>query len=435
VVAAINGHRSGREVTRALVERAACGEPGATLRSQVAAWRPEATDEQVEEAMQQACLLAARSCRGQSEPEVYAWLRTTARRELARSQQRARRELPVDPHVLSVLPAAGVAAAPEQQLIDHEDDLEVERVAHAVLGRLSERQREIIALHVRGRGRPQLAAHLGMTPRSVKRQLERIMTVGRAELVRLAGEGCPAGAPLVARLAFGLANPREVREAQLHLATCPRCGILYERLDLWREKVAALLPIPAVEQARPGLAEWALHRVGEGLATVKQHATAAYSRALDPTPLAGVRPGAAAAAITGCLALGTGTTYCVTQSVEPIAGLAQIVTPTRQTKQAPRREKRTAVRQAASTSTPSPAPAPTAVATPTAELPRSTPRPPAQVTHQPTPEPTPPPTQEGEFEPMAPASSVSTAPRRSSGRREARPAPAPAGGPGEFDGP
>jgi RNA polymerase sigma factor (sigma-70 family) len=431
VVAAINGHRSGREVTRALVERAACGEPAARLRSQVAAWRPGATGEQVEEAVQQACLLAARSCRGQSEREVFAWLRTTARRELARSQQRARRELPVDPHVLSLLPGAGVAAAPEQQLIDDQDDLEVERVAHAVLGRLSERQREIIALHVRGRGRPQLAAHLGMTPRSVKRQLERIMSVGRAELVRLAGHGCPAGEPLVARLAFGLANPREVGEAQLHLATCPRCGVLYERLDLWREKVATLLPIPAVEQARPGLAEWALHRVGEGLASLKQHATAGYSRALDPTPLAGVRPGAAAAAITGCLALGSGTTYCVTQSVDPIGGLAQIVIPTRETKQAPRREKRVAPRQATST----PSSAPTAVATPTAEPTRSSPQPAAQVTSQPTPEPTPPPTPEVEFEPLAPATSVSTAPRRSSVRREATPAPAPAGGPGEFDGP
>src|SRR4051794_19691717 len=365
VVAAINGHRPGREVTRALVERAASGEPGARLRSQIAAGRPGATAEQVEEAVQQACLNAARSCRGQSEPEVVAWLRTTARRELARSEQRARRELPVDPHVLSLLPGAGFAAAPEQQLIDHEDDLEVERVARAVLARLSERQRELIALHVRGRKRAQIAAHLGITPRSVKRQLARIMAEARAELVRLAGEGCPARQPLVARLAFGLANPREVREAQLHLATCPRCGVLYERLDLWRAKVAALLPLPAVERARPGLSDWALQRVGDGLASLKQHATAGYARVVDPTPLAGVRPGAAAAAITGCLALGSGTTYCVTQSVDPIGRLAQIVTPTRKTQPAPRRQKRVDATRASSTSTPSPAR--TVVATPTAE--------------------------------------------------------------------
>ena len=87
--------------------------------------------------------------------------------------------------------------------------------------------------------------HLGMTQRSVKRALERIMALGRAELVRLAGHGCGSGERLVSRLAFGLASEREIRAAQLHLATCPRCGALYERLDLWREKVAASLPIPA----------------------------------------------------------------------------------------------------------------------------------------------------------------------------------------------
>ena len=430
VVAAINGHRFDRKVTRALVERAACGEPGDRLRSQVATWRPCATSEQVEEAVQQACLLATRSCRGQSEGEVFAWLRTTARRELARSRQRERREVPFETDALSLLPGAGHAPAPEEELIDREDDAELDRVAHAVLERLSERQREIAALHVHGGKRPQIAAHLGMTPRSVKRQLEQIMIAGRAELVRLAGHGCPAGEPLVARLAFGLASPREVRDAQLHLATCPRCGVLYERLDVWREKVAALLPIPAVEQARPGLAEWALQRAGEGLASLKQHATAGYARAVDPTPLAGARPGAAAAAIAGCVAIGS-TTYGVTQRVDPIGRLAQIVAPAREQKKAEPRKKRLAQQQA--TPTPAPSPVPTAVVTPTAEPPRPSPQPAAQATPQPTPEPTPPPTPEEEYEPLAPA--ASTASQSSPARHEPTPAPAPASGPGEFDGP
>jgi RNA polymerase sigma factor (sigma-70 family) len=202
-VAAINGHRSGREVTHALVERAVSGQPGARLRSHVAAWCPGATGEQVEEAVQQACLLATRSCRGQSEGEVFAWLRTTARRELARSLQRGRREVPTDTGALRLLPGAGVAPAAEQELIEREDDREVDRVARAVVDRLSARQREIVALHVRGSKRPEIATQLGMTPRSVKRQLERIMTAGRAELVRLAGHGCESGEPLVARSRSG----------------------------------------------------------------------------------------------------------------------------------------------------------------------------------------------------------------------------------------
>ena len=50
------------------------------------------------------------------------------------------------------------------------------------------------------------------------------MTVGRDELVHLAGHGCAAGEPMVARLAFGLASPREAGQAQLHLAGCAQCG-------------------------------------------------------------------------------------------------------------------------------------------------------------------------------------------------------------------
>lgn len=429
VVAAIKGHRSGREVTYALVEHAVCGEPGARLRSHVAAWCPAATGEQVEEAVQQACLLATRSCRGQSEGEVFAWVRTTARRELARSRRRAGREVPTETGVLTLLAGVRVAPAPEQELIDRDDDLEVDRLARAVLGRLSARQREIVALHVRGSKRPQIAAQLGTTPRSVKRQLERVMTAGRAELVRLAGHGCETGEPLVARLAFGLADPREVRDAQLHLATCPRCGVLHERLDLWREKIAALLPIPAVGQTCPGLAESALQRAGEWLASLKQHAAAGYSRAVDPTPLAGARPGAAAAAVAGCLAIGGSTTYCVTQSVDPIGGLARVVSPTPERKRAePPRKKHQAKGRVPTT--PAPTPVPTPFATPTPEPPKPSPQPTARA----APQPTPPPIPEEEYEPVAPATAASKAPQSSSPPPRT-PAPAPAGGPGEFDGP
>jgi RNA polymerase sigma factor (sigma-70 family) len=427
----MNGHRSGRAFTRTLIERVVAGERCAVLYAQVAVWRPGASREQVEEAVQEACLRAERACHGQTEDEVFVWLRTTARRELGRIHERARREVLIDAAQLAQHAGLDTADAPEQELIDREDDAEIDRVAHAVLDRLSHRQRQVAALHLRGRKRPQIAAHLGITPRMVKRQLERIMIVGRAEMLSLAGHGCEVGEPLVARLVFGLASSREAGEAQLHLATCPQCGVLYERLDLWREKVAALLPIPAVEQARPGLAEWAVQRAGEGFASLKQQASAGYSRAVDPTPLAGVRPGAAAAAITGCLAIGGGTTYCVTQSVSPIGGLAQIVAPARDQQQPKPRKKRVAQELPTPTSTPSPIATP--VVTPTAEPPEPSPQPAAEPPPRPTPEPTPPPIPEEEYEPLAPAASTASQP--SSARPEPTPAPAPPGGPGEFDGP
>ncbi len=193
-----------------LLERIVGGEHGAKLRSQVAAWHPNATHEQLEEAFQEACARVERGCRGQTEGEVFTWLRTTTHRELGHMQKRARREVLVAVPAPALEDAARSTVGPDDELIAREDQAELERVTRTVLTRLSERQREIAVLHSHGLRRPQIAEHLGMTNRSVKRAIERIMTVGRDELVRHAGHGCKSGEDLVARFAFGLASPRQV---------------------------------------------------------------------------------------------------------------------------------------------------------------------------------------------------------------------------------
>jgi RNA polymerase sigma factor (sigma-70 family) len=262
---------SGRERTRRHIERIAAGDLGAKLRAQVAAWHPAASTDQLEEAFQEACLRAQRSCRGQREGEVYVWLRTTTHREVLHMERRARRrvkhERRVDASIRGVDPFATLES-PEDELIRREDEAELEHMTRALLNRLSDRQRQVAALYSRGRRRPEIAAQLGLSQRSVKRALERIMAAGRAELVRLAGQGCDSGEALIARFAFGLAGPREMREAQQHLATCPRCGALYERLDSWREKVAAVLPMPVVEKAHPRLLDRALHTTADRLSAL-----------------------------------------------------------------------------------------------------------------------------------------------------------------------
>jgi hypothetical protein len=176
-----------------------------------------------------------------------------------------------------------------------------------------------------------------------------------------------------------------------------------------------------------------VHRAGDGLANVKQHAAGAFYRALDPTPLAGVRPGAAAATVAGCLAIGGGTTYCVTQGVDPIGDLAHAVAPARQEKPPEPRKKRRAVKRASATTASTPVATPVSTATPEPpKTPEPTPQPTVQPTPQPTPVPTPQPVPAEEYEPLGQAASAGTAPRTSTPRK---PAPAPAGGAGEFDGP
>lgn len=153
-------------------------------------------------------------------------MRTTAHREIGHLRALTEHEVPVDTFGSGFDPADPRTPAPLDELIDREEQLEMQRLTHTILDQLSERQRAIIALHSHGRSRRQIADHLGLSPRVVKRSIEHILAAGRDELLRVAGHGCEAGEGLVARTAFGLARAREMREAQLHLTTCPSCGAL-----------------------------------------------------------------------------------------------------------------------------------------------------------------------------------------------------------------
>jgi hypothetical protein len=282
--------------------------------------------------------------------------------------------------------------------------------------------------------------------------MEQILAIGRDELVRLAGDGCEAGEGLVARFAFGLTGSREARLAQLHLATCPQCGAMYERLDLWREKVAAVLPLPAVAGAHGHVVERVVHagtellpgsgppaaqspvglrrHVGDLVANAREHAVVAYTRVVDPTPLAGVRPGAVAATVAGCLAVGGGATYCVKQNTDPITALTGVPAPKHEHHHKPKaRLKRARVAQAPPTSVATP----TATASPPPVQPQQ-PTPQATATSIALPTPTPTPAPEDEFEPASTNVTTSSSPTTASSNTR-QPAPAPAGGPGEFEGP
>jgi DNA-directed RNA polymerase specialized sigma24 family protein len=441
-----NGHQAGRDTTRALLEKIAGSDAAVKIRRQVIGWNPGATDEQVEDAFQEACARAEISCQGQVEGEVYAWLRTTTHRCLGRMRERVARER-IAPQPLDEL-GPGVVAMPGPDIVvfEREKHAELQAVTRALLEHLSARQRDVAALHAHGFRRREIANRLQISERSVKRVMEQVLAIGRTELAEMAGHGCEEGHEQITRFAFGLAAPPDARRAQVHLTTCERCGELYTRLDLLRENVAAILPLPPLADGHTHIVERVVHASTElvsatpspaaespvgvrrhasgALGYLRDQAAAAYYRAVDPTPLAGVRPGAVAATIASCLAVTGGATYCVKQGTDPLTALTGFGGPSRhEHKSATAHHKRARAAQA---------PVPPVVVPTVTTTPQTVQQsaPPATTTTTAAPPPAP----EDQFEPTSAAAQSQTSTATTASKPK-EPAPAPTGGPGEFGGP
>jgi DNA-directed RNA polymerase specialized sigma24 family protein len=443
----------GPQRTRALLEEIAGGRRGVQLRGQVAAVKRGATREQIEEAFQEACLKATRSCRGQTIGEVYKWLLKTTDSLVDDMRDRLKREVLVDHGATAFETVDPSLAPPDEVLIKREERAELDQLSVAILERLDERSRKVAVLHSHGLARNDIARHLGITPRVVKRNVEGILATGRDQLTRVAGSGCPDGHALVSRYAFGLAAGREARRAQLHLAGCARCGGMFERLDLWRERVAALMPVPPAVEAHTHIAEHVVHLGADALSSprpaglrrhvadvmghVREHAMAAYYRTVDPSALAGVRPGAVAAAVAGCLAVGGGATYCVHQGVDPLGGIRDIAMPAHAKDKAKPHHRKARAAQAQAQTTPVVI---TTVAPPPVTTPATSTAPQTQSTSTSattTTQAAPPPAPQDEYEPDSgpTGGAASTGTSEGAPAKTTKPAPAPASGPSEFDGP
>jgi len=172
-------------------------------------------------------------------------------------------------------------------------------------------------------------------------------------------------------------------------------------------------------------------QASDGAAQLKAQAATTYYRAADPTPLAGVRPGAAAAVLTSCLTIAGGGAYCATQGIDPVRTLTGVIAPDR--KQPPPDRPAAAPEPAPDPPPAEPAPQPTPPP-PTAAPPVDPAPEPAPAPAPPAPSPSAPP---DEFDPAS--SSAAGAPQTAAPAPQPapppKPAPAPAGGGGEFGGP
>jgi RNA polymerase sigma factor (sigma-70 family) len=453
---------------REVLDRIAGGPLRAQLVGELARQFPHRPPADVDEAFREAYSRGLTACARRRDKEVYGWLRRVMANYLVDGDRLKVREVASDTQGPFFERVADRREGPEREVARREDREELRQLCQAVLKWLSPRQQHVLALWADGTEAKQIAGHLGASERAIRKDLERIRAVTRQYVIARAGHGCREGENLISRYSFRLAGPEEARDAHLHLAKCGHCGVFYMRLELWREEVlakaAAMLPVPAMEQAHPGLLERALHKTADGLSSLKQHASdaggqakaqladaaghakqhaaAGYSRAVEYTPLASARPGAAATAIAGCLALGGGAAgYCIDKGVDPITGLVEVVerSPAKAA-QAPPEQKPPAEQppDPPQLATPAPTPAPPEPeqppAAPAPEQPVPPPTPaPAQPAPPPAPppEPTPPAVQFGE-----PATATQTSPPTpAASPQPAEPAPAPRSGGVDLYGP
>ena len=312
---------------------------------------------------------------------------------------------------------------PAEPMEDRLDDELGMLAVRELVEELPERRRAVIKLRFwLDRSPNEIKAFLGISERVYRKEIERAFAqlADRYELVRQ-GRWCEERRSLVLAYVAGVAGPRRTREARMHLDGCPGCAQMARELRAVAERVAVVLPLPALDRAPIGeAAEAALGakaQLSDLVGAVKTHISGVAAR-IDPSSAqyaAGARPGTTVAAIASCVAIGGGATFCAVEGLPtPIGALG----PTKQEQGPPSAEEqppRPPVKPVA-TQTPTPRPPPTSDQGPVA--PPTEPVPPAAA-----PEPAPDPATEFE-----PPDSIPTAPAASSSPADASAAFSPGSG-------
>jgi Sigma-70, region 4 len=233
------------------------------------------------------------------------------------------------------LEATDLGNAPDELAAARFDDARVREI----VGELPPRQQTVVKLRFFFDRTPdEIQQLLGMSERTYRRELERALRA-LSEGLSLLREGrlCETRASLIRAYVAGVAGPGREKKAREHLASCPGCARWAAELAAGAERAAALLPFPGLVagahgslDGAPRWVEGLRERTNDLLASVKQHVMSLVARADPSAPhyALAARPGAAAAAVAGCLAIGGGATYCVLHGVDiPHSALAPGHTP------------------------------------------------------------------------------------------------------------
>lgn len=279
--------------------------------------------------------------RGERIESLRAYLLATAGAEALHVLSRGKIPTPVGPDDPRLTGLHDSAPPLEEQVVNRDQA----RIARSLLDTLDERQRDVLKLRwdLQLSG-AEVRTALGLTQRQYRRLAEEGATAiaERVEELESGQWSRRTRSLLVACLVevtrdgqrrVGIASRRQRDEAQRLLESDPHVAALYAEVRRSVRGAAALLPLPVFAFDQGGssvarlaeLASDARSQLTDAVEGVKQQATSLYVRAADPTLLtSGPRPGAAAVAVIGTLAVGGGAygTYEAVSAPAPPAAVA-----------------------------------------------------------------------------------------------------------------
>jgi DNA-directed RNA polymerase specialized sigma24 family protein len=255
--------------------------------------------------------LVALQERGETPRDLKAIVKTIADRR-GTDLLRRRSAIPWDPHEPGFTLVADDAAGPEERATGSIDGANAKVIA--ALADLTTEERDVIDRRFfREQDPHEIVAALGVT----RNRYNRIVASGLRKVGQALShhdEWVHRHQPLLARCLDGTATSDELARAQMLIDADVKARGMWRAMRDGARRAAVFAPLPL------GVDTAALKAsIGERLAaaaeSAKQNAMSLLYRASDPTPLAGVRPGASAAAVLGCLAAAGAGGYCVAEGL------------------------------------------------------------------------------------------------------------------------